>query len=190
MARHETPSRIEPAAGGDRRGFLTRFAAAAVGAIVALVPAAAGLAVFLDPLRRKNRLEGFLRVTSLSALPADGMPRQFPVMASRSDAWSGFPQDSLGAVYLVRDALDQVTCFNAVCPHAGCFVDFIFRAREFRCPCHDSAFELSGARVGADCPSPRDLDSLEVDKARLTQGEVWVRFQNFRAGKAEKIVDS
>jgi hypothetical protein len=52
---------------------------------------AAGLLTLLDPLRRKAGISGFVHVTSLSALPEDGTPRRFPVIADRVDAWNKFP---------------------------------------------------------------------------------------------------
>lgn len=154
-----------------------------------LFPLASGLVVLLDPLRRKASGGEFLRVTDVAALPTDGTPRQFPVIADRTDAWNRYRGQPIGSVYLSRQG-DAVLALNSVCPHAGCFVDFHRGDGKFRCPCHDSAFEPDGRRIGPDCPSPRDLDGLEVDATRLAQGEVWVKFQNFRAGKAEKIPES
>ncbi len=174
----------------DRRDFLARSLAVAAGGVVGAAPVAAGVCVFLDPLNRASGLGDWVRVTTLNSLPADGVPRQFPVISDRADAWNRYPQEPIGAVYLARSGSDEVSCFNAVCPHAGCFVDARPAAQQFRCPCHDSAFEFNGRRVGPDCPSPRDLDSLEVDATRLAAGEVWVRFQNYRAGKAEKIAET
>ncbi len=187
MPSHTPPPATSP---DDRRGFLTRLAAIAIGGIVSVFPMAAGLWMLLDPLRRKEGLGQFLRITDLESLPADGTPRQFPVVSDRTDAWNRYLAQPIGSVYLMRQGDDQVLALNTVCPHAGCFVDFLRSENEFRCPCHDSAFQRDGERIGPDCPSPRDLDSLEVDPQRLAQGEVWVRFQNFRAGKAEKIPES
>src|SRR3954464_10766916 len=50
----------------DRRGFLKAVAINVLGAIITLVPFAAGLAVWLDPVRRKTKTGGQLvRVASL-----------------------------------------------------------------------------------------------------------------------------
>src|SRR6266403_1765204 len=79
------------AATDDRRGFLTRAAAVAIGALVMLVPFAAGLFVFFDPLRRTRAGFGFIQVATLESVPDDGVPRAFPVIAGRTDAWTFFP---------------------------------------------------------------------------------------------------
>src|SRR5262249_50095213 len=125
------------------------------------------------------------KVTTLDALPADGVPRKFPVIAAKSDAWSKFPDAPIGAVYLRRTKDDKVEALNAVCPHAGCFVDFSAERGIFRCPCHDSSFALDGKIAGAKSPSPRALDALDVKVD--TDGAVWVTFQNFIAGRADKV---
>ncbi|MBI3463101.1 MAG: Rieske (2Fe-2S) protein [Planctomycetes bacterium] len=90
----------------------------------------------------------------------------------------------MGAVYL-RKAGEKIECFSAICPHAGCFVGFNSEAKQFRCPCHTSAFELDGARIEPS-PSPRSMDTLELDEAKLAQGEIWVKYQSFLTGKPEK----
>ncbi|MEP6663208.1 MAG: Rieske 2Fe-2S domain-containing protein [Verrucomicrobiota bacterium] len=170
-----------------RRDFFSRAAAIVIGGIVLLVPAFAGLMVFLDPLRRKNKTGGeAIRVTSLSALPDDGQPRKFPVIASRTDAWNKFPEVPVGAVYLRRTG-KKIEALNVVCPHAGCFVDFVPSRECFLCPCHNSTFQLDGKIRDAKSPSPRPLDSLPVE---IRGDEIFVVFQNFRSGVAEKIPQS
>lgn len=187
----------------ERRGFLERAGAAAIGMLVALVPGAAGLVVLLDPLRRRPAGDGLVRVAALEQVPADGIPRRFPILALRQDAWSRLRDHPVGAVYLRREPNSSaVEALNAVCPHAGCFVNYLEAAGSFRCPCHDSRFEPGGARIDPGrCPSPRDLDSLaaEIREQRDDEGrprpgpdgeprrEVWVRFVNFRAGTPEKV---
>ena len=56
-----------------RRDFLTRLFAGIIGTILGLVPFAAGFMVLLDPLRRKASTSGALRVTTLEAVPDDGV---------------------------------------------------------------------------------------------------------------------
>src|SRR6266436_6301583 len=88
--------------GRDRRGFLKRCLAAVVGAALGLVPVGAGLVVFLDPLRRKSAGGGALPVATLDAIPDDGVPRKFELVASRIDGWSKLTRVPVGAVYLRR----------------------------------------------------------------------------------------
>lgn len=174
----------QPTAEG-RRGFIRKFLAGMIGTVLALIPAGAGLTVLLDPLRRKTTATGAVPVTSLDGLPADGVPRKFAVLATRTDAWNKFAEVPIGAVYLRRLADGNLQALNVVCPHAGCFVDFDAKNGGFLCPCHNSSFTLEGKIADRSSPSPRALDSLEVE---VRNGkEVWVKFRNFQAGSAEKI---
>jgi Rieske Fe-S protein len=169
----------------NRRGFLRETCAIVIGAITGLVPFVAGLSVFFDPLRRKSQTNAAIRVAMLDALPNDGVPRKFPVIASRTDAWNQFSEVPIGAVYLRRTGEKSIQAFNVVCPHAGCFVDFLDEKKSFLCPCHLSTFTLDGKIDNPESPSPRGLDTLDVEIRN--QKEVWVKFQNFQAGHAEKI---
>lgn len=180
-----------------RRGFLYKFVTILFGAVVALVPLVSGAMVFFDPLRRRQAQgERWIRVATLDAVPADGMPRQFAVVADDIDAWNRTADQPIGSVYLRREAgSDNVQALNAICPHAGCFVataNSSNGSKVFRCPCHTSSFSLTGEKLnlpGATNPSPRNMDSLAVDEDRLKQsGEVWVDFKNFYPGTHEQIV--
>lgn len=176
-----------------RRSFLTEALAAAIGAFVGLVPLAAGLMTFFDPLRRRGSAGEFVRIAALDSLPDDGRPRQFPVVADRTDAWNVYPAQPLGSVFLRRTG-DEVEALNAVCPHLGCMVDFVPDRDIFRCPCHNSLFEPDGERIippGGQCPSPRALDSLAAEvRGEGPAAMVWVKFENFRAGIPEKIPEA
>src|SRR5437899_13097353 len=103
---------------GPRRGFMKQFLAGAVGALVGIVPAAVGLATFLNPLRKsvqkKQRPEGsdedgFYDVTALAALNVT--PQAFKIIADRKDAWNVFPQEAIGAVFLALDGENGVRAF-------------------------------------------------------------------------------
>ncbi len=179
-----TPREQEPPANG-RRGFIKRLLAGVIGAVLGLVPALAGLTVLLDPLRRKTAVDDAVQVTTLDALPDDGVPRKFPVLATRVDAWNTFSQVPIGAVYLRRLNDGKLQAFNVVCPHAGCFVDYLAAQGNFLCPCHNSAFSVDGHIADRSSPSPRGLDTLEVEVRN--DREIWVKFRNFQAGRAEKV---
>ncbi|MFN0066695.1 MAG: ubiquinol-cytochrome c reductase iron-sulfur subunit [Limisphaerales bacterium] len=176
----------DPTPDAERRQFLKSALALAAGGAATVPPILAGAAVVLDPLRRGAAVGAApVKVTTLDALPADGVPRKFPIIAARRDAWTGQPAAPVGAVYLRRTGEREVTALNVVCPHAGCFVDWQSEPKRFFCPCHNSSFTVEGAISEASSPSPRAMDALEVEVR--DGGEVWVKFQNFLRGVPGKV---
>src|SRR3954451_5323253 len=101
------PKSAPPSAGDDRRNFLVKAGAVVIGGIVSVVPFVIGLAAALDPLRRKSDSGNFVRIAPLDAVPADGVPRRFAVLADRTDAWTKFPNEPIGSIYLRRTG-DQI----------------------------------------------------------------------------------
>ncbi len=147
---------------------------------------------FADPLRRRSSGDGdgdgFIRIANLAAVPDNGEPQQFAVIADRVDSWNKFPNEPIGVVYLVRNEGEQTpTAFNAICPHAGCFIGYAAGRSVFQCPCHNSAFALDGSIIQPS-PSPRTMDVLECTvRKQGGENEVWVKFQNFYAGRPDPI---
>ena len=175
---HKDEERGEP-----RRSFLTTMGAVATGAAAMLVPVGAGLASLLDPLRKRTTDNPMVLVTKLSQVPEDGTPKKFTVRTDRVDAWATEADSPVGAVYLRRTD-DGISALNVVCPHAGCFVGIADDGSGFACPCHLSHFDMDGMVDDPASPSPRDMDSLEVE---VRNGdEVWILFQNFLPGREEK----
>jgi menaquinol-cytochrome c reductase iron-sulfur subunit len=183
---------------GERRSFLVRLTAVVIGGIVVLFPFLAGLGVLIDPLRRRRAGAAddelpdgakLVRIGPLAMLPADGLPRQFVVTADAVDAWTRTAGQRVGSVFLTRtdDAGGtHVTALSAICPHLGCGVDYLPEAGQFECPCHEAFFAKDGALLAG--PSPRGLDPLPVEILdRDGQQEIWIAFQQFRAGVAERI---
>jgi Rieske Fe-S protein len=78
----------------------------------------------------------------------------------------------MSAIYRLHD----------VCPHLGCKVNYQPSEAHFHCPCHASTFGLDGVKINKI--PPRDLDHLET---KVQHGKVWVKYQDFRGGVAEKI---
>ena len=167
----------------ERRDFLVGVSAVAAGTLAMLAPIGAAVVSLLDPLRREKLSSEMVLVARTSAIPEDGSPRKFTVTADRTDAWAAYDDSPVGAVYLRRSG-DEVRALNVVCPHAGGFVGVAKDNSRFSCPCHLSSFDLDGAVDDPTSPSPRDMDTLDVE---VRNGdEVWVRFQNFLPGRAEK----
>jgi menaquinol-cytochrome c reductase iron-sulfur subunit len=184
----------------ERRSFLARLAAIVIGGVVAIFPFAAGWAVFAHPLRRREEgnndapggdgdLAGFVRICPLESVPADGTPHPFIVSTDVIDAWTHTPKLRVGEVFLTRSdagGKSTVTALTATCPHLGCTVEFDKTDSHFECPCHESGFAKDGKKLFG--PSLRGLDPLDVKLAGDDGGqEVWVRYEAFRAGIAERI---
>ncbi|HVX15879.1 MAG TPA: Rieske 2Fe-2S domain-containing protein [Pirellulales bacterium] len=177
-------------AGATRRGVIATL----LGLIVGLFPFATGIFAFLNPLRTRkepgadaDKPGRLVRIATLAALPDDGVPRQFPVIADRQDGWTRYRNEAIGAVYLRRQpGSEQIEAFNATCPHAGCFVAFNRDRDVYQCPCHDSAFKVDGKFEFG--PSPRDLDQLDADlRGDGEQKEIWVRYVDYITGIQDKI---
>jgi menaquinol-cytochrome c reductase iron-sulfur subunit len=173
-----------------RRGFLKKTFGLALAGLAYAIPGLSGLAALLNPLRQKSRAGQFLRLASLDMLPEDNTPLTVSVVADRTDAWTS-SREAIGGVILRRVGPGQVEALNVVCPHQGCTVQYQAAENKLFCPCHAASFGLGpdfGKRLDALSPSPRDMDTLDVEIRNGT--EVWVRFQNFRTGITEKVPEA
>ena len=179
------PSKPTADAPIERREFLKTAACTVLGGCCFAAPIVAGVAVITAPLRQKGPPVDVKHAT-LDALPIGGAPKLFQIITDRRDAWTQFPKQAIGSVFLLRTGETEIVAFHSACPHLGCAVEFHEDKAGFYCPCHDSSFAKSGALVGKS-PSLRGLDTLEVE---LRGREVWVKFQNFKAGIREKVAVS
>lgn len=168
---------------GERRGFI-KFLCFVIGGIVSAVPFGAGIWAYINPLTRETGVDGdgFLKITTLDAIPDDGTPAKFSVIADKEDAWNKFKNISVGAIYLRKEA-GKVKALHTVCPHLGCFIDYRSSKSDFFCPCHNSNFKLDGSIVSG--VSPRPMDPLKIEIRNKV--EVWVKFQNFQPGHDHPI---
>jgi len=168
----------------DRRTFLKLVggASCAAGAAMIGVPVATA---FLSPLGKDSVIgaSGFLPTISADAIPADGSPVSVAIVVPRPrDAWSALPPTEVGTVFLRREQ-ERIIAMSTICPHLGCKVDEDAANKRFRCPCHDSDFDLAGAVLTG--PSPRGLDRLET---RVVDGIVEVEYVRFKTGTPNKVL--
>ena len=96
-----------------------------LGGLMTLGLAVPGVGYLLDPVfRGRLRADGFRSLTRLGELLA-GVPRMFPIIAAREDAWVSYPPEPIGSVWLVRQpegTAVPVIAYTAECPHLGCAV--------------------------------------------------------------------
>ena len=159
-----------------RRGFFATIAAVSA-ALVGAAAAVPFLGALLSPIRRRMQDSPFIPVGKLDALP-DGRATRAPIVAAVVDAWTRYPPQEVGAVWLLRKG-GEVHALSTICPHLGCSVDAT--ASGFACPCHDSAFDAGGGVKSG--PSPRPLDPLEC---RVVGGEVQVQYARFVIGVKDR----
>lgn len=167
----------------DRRDFLKTAACAVFGGACILPPVVAGITVLTAPIRVAVSGGVKVKLTTLEALPP-GPPRLFAVNVERTDAWTRHERKAVGAVFLERTGDKTVKAVSAACPHLGGSIEYRADKKDFYCPIHDSAF-TAGGEVVQPSPASRGLDSLAVEITDT--GEVWVMFQDFKAGTKDKV---
>jgi Rieske Fe-S protein len=157
-----------------------------LGTVALTVPALSALAAFLNPWRQKSETGNWVRVASTAAVPLGAPPQRCSVIADRADAWNGYPDEAIGAIFLCQVSDDKFLALQTICPHNGGCVSYDPQKKNFYCPSHGALFNLEGRRLDPESISPRDLDSLDVEIRDGT--EVWVKFEKFQDGIAQKIV--
>ena len=188
MSETATPPPTDSTQGlGQTRRWFFVSATQFLGFLLGLLVAIPGVAFLIDPLRRRGAESRYRRLpVSLNELEP-GVPRAFPIIEERTDAWVKYPAEPVGSVWLVRAAGDEmkVTAFTAECPHLGCAIGLSGDHRSFFCPCHQSAFELDGKPRNA--VPPRGMDQLDVEAIKSPTDRISVKFERFRTQSPEKI---
>jgi Rieske Fe-S protein len=172
-----------PNAGTTRRtllGYLTGLLLLAIGLLVA-IPAGGYL---FAPLRRRGSSASgpaFRDVGPLADIPV-GPWRLLSLETVLQDGWRKTRVKH--AVWVRRQGQgdQEVTVLSSLCPHLGCPINWHPDRSEFLCPCHGGRFDGAGKRSGG--PPPRSLDPLEFE---VRAGRLWVRWQDFKIGVAERI---
>ena len=180
--------------GESRRSFCKSTVALGVGAACLAVPVYGGARMALYPLQQEGLSGKEYPLTTLDNI--DETPRLYAVTDTVSDAWVSTPNQSIGNVFIRKTTNENgetvVQAFQSICPHAGCRIKVDKQKNPktgeeetlFFCPCHGDIFSLDGERLSDNPKSARSMDSLEtrVDDT----GRVFVKFQNFQLGCAEK----
>jgi cytochrome b6-f complex iron-sulfur subunit len=114
--------------------------------LVALVEFITVAFAFLRPDKSKARREKSDAIVSAGALD-QFMP----------DSVTAFVR---GRFYLARLADGGFLALSRKCTHLGCTVPWVAKEQKFICPCHGSAFDITGNVISP--PAPRALDMYPV----------------------------
>ncbi|MCS7078811.1 MAG: ubiquinol-cytochrome c reductase iron-sulfur subunit [Chloracidobacterium sp.] len=114
----------------------------------------------------------------------EGKPTARKITIEVRDGWVKSSSDE--TVWVMKQG-DKFLTFTATCPHLGCKVNWVPERNEYFCPCHNSAFDITGERKPGSA-SARGLDTLEY---RVTDDKkLQVVFQKFKNLLPEKEVFS
>ena len=72
-----------------------------------------------------------------------------------------------GRFYLARLEDGGFLAISRQCTHLGCTVPWVEAERRFACPCHASAFDITGQVINAPAPRALDLFSLSIQNNRI-----------------------
>lgn len=172
----------------NRRRFLEGFNGllATVWASVVALP---GVCFVMASIRRQQpQGEKVRRVARLAELPV-GRPVSVAITGSHRDAWTTYPDEPLGQIWLVRrdgDSVDPRNChvdaYSSVCPHLRCRIQMDNLKQQFVCPCHRGAFDLEGRpisseKLGHHNPAPEPLETYTVKIVPDEDKQWWVEVE-------------
>jgi Rieske Fe-S protein len=162
-------------------GILTNLLMATIGLVIA-IPA---LGYFFAPLRRKSGGDEAGATFQDAGPLADiriGEWRLLSIEMVHQDGWRKTRVKHAVWVRQHGEGDQGVTVFSSICPHLGCPINWHPDQTQFNCPCHGGLFNADGQHTGG--PPPRSMDPLEFE---VRAGRLWVRWQDFKIGVAERI---
>jgi cytochrome b6-f complex iron-sulfur subunit len=68
-----------------------------------------------------------------------------------------------GRLYLARLEDGGFLALSRKCTHLGCTVPWIEAEMKFACPCHASAFDITGSVINSPAPRPLDLFPILIE---------------------------
>ncbi len=128
----------------SRRSFLTKLWYAL--GIIALAEFIAVAFAYLRPVKSKSRVEN-----SEAIILAGGVD---------TFALNSVTAFVRGRFYLARLADGGFLALSRKCTHLGCTIPWVPEDNSFTCPCHGSAFDITGNVISQ--PAPRALDLYAV----------------------------
>jgi cytochrome b6-f complex iron-sulfur subunit len=68
-----------------------------------------------------------------------------------------------GRFYLARLDDGGFIALSSKCTHLGCTVPWVEKEMRFACPCHASAFDITGAVIKSPAPRPLDMYPIFIE---------------------------
>ena len=68
-----------------------------------------------------------------------------------------------GRFYLARLEDGGFLALSRKCTHLGCTVPWVEKEMKFACPCHGSAFDITGEVISSPAPRPLDIYPVSIE---------------------------
>jgi len=151
----------------NRREFVT-VVTAAVGTAIGAVVGLPAIGYILTPAVKVQESEAWVPIGPLANFPV-GVPTLISFVRSKVNGWEK-TANSYG-VFVIRGEGDQIKTLSNVCTHLSCRVNWDDASQQFKCPCHDAAFDINGGIIHG--PQPRPLDEYEF---KIEEGNLLIHF--------------
>ena len=151
----------------NRREFVT-IVTAAVGTAIGAVVGLPAIGYILTPATKTQESDAWIPLGPLENYPV-GVPTLMSFVRTQVNGWEK-TANSYG-VFVIRGEGDQLKTLSNVCTHLSCRVNWDDAAKEFKCPCHDAAFDINGGIIKG--PQPRPLDGYEF---KIEEGNLLIHF--------------
>lgn len=149
-------------------------AVATVAIFVALMlPTAIGVAFLASPPSEREPPE-WVKVTTLSLLPADGVPRRFLVSVACFDTWERLPDKTIGTVFLRRVPTSGEVLGLQGEYYLGSPVEFDVEAQVFRDVCWGMQCDINGKRIH----SIARMGDIERVRVVIREKSVYVKLED------------
>ena len=141
-----------------RRGFLE----APIFGLMSIVTGALTLtsAIYLFRAPKNRTRSAWVDAGDIGHLKP-GVPEQVTFERTKVDGWK--MTSAKESAWIVQSANETLTAFSPACTHLGCAYRWEPSRSEFVCPCHGSAFSITGRVLQG--PAARPLERLQVKRA-------------------------
>ena len=160
-----------------RRTFMTRFTGLIMG-FIGFVLSIPLVGYIVSPAFRRQPKE-WVEAGNMDDL-AIGRPKELSYVITQQDGW--LKTAATKSVWAVQPPDGTVKVFSPLCTHLGCGYHWDSSDRLFKCPCHNSIFDIDGNVVAG--PAPRSLDPLPV---KVENGRLFIIYKEFKAGTPKRI---
>jgi Rieske Fe-S protein len=151
----------------NRREFVT-VVTVVVGTAIGAAVGLPAIGYILTPATNTQESEAWIPLGPLANFPP-GVPTLVSFVRTKVNGWE--KTSNSHGVFVVRGEGDQMKTLSNVCTHLSCRVNWHEADKEFKCPCHDAAFDINGGIIHG--PQPRPLDEYEF---KIEDGNLLIHY--------------